>query len=532
MRHRPQSKGRRAATAAAALTALALIITSCGGETATEPVDSGEEAAEETAAPEAEAEDGPSRLTVAMTADLLTLYPINETVVGTDVFGHIFDALVAISGDGSLEPRLATSWSTEDSLVWTFEIHPDAMWHDGTPVTADDVAYTFNLVAGDDTLATHGYVRMLEVAEAVGPTTVEFTLKTPVAVFDRWASLISILQEGTADRTTPEDFTQNPIGSGPYRFVSLTGSERLLLAVNEDYHLGRSPIDEIEFVSVPSESARLAGLRTGELDVISGVPVAEVANLQNEDGVRVVAAPNNRIQYLGMNPNNAPLDDLRVRQAINLAIDRTALTQQALEGLGDPAGQPVAPVTFGYSDDPKFAPPAYDPDAARALLAEAGYDGSTPVNVVYPTSSLPFAASTAEIVAGYLTAVGIPVQLEPVEWGTLIQRWRATDFPNIHLFGYGPSILDANLIINSLYQSGSRGYFFTEEMDRLAVEQAAEADPAARLALIERIWEIDQENMLHAWMFNEYDAYAVSDRVEWTPRPTRRMYFWDASIVG
>lgn len=529
MRNRPKTSGRRSTGAiAAAFTALALVASACGGDTTTEPEQPSADASGETAEPEAEA--GPSRLTVAMTSDLLTLYPINETVVGTDVFGHIFDPLVAIAGDGSLEPRLAVSWTTADSLVWDFEIHPDAMWHDGTPVTANDVAYTFNLVAGDDTLATHGYVRMLDRAEAVGPTTVRFNLKTPVAVFDRWASLIAVLQEGTADRTTPEEFTQAPIGSGPYRFVSLTGSERLLLEANEDYHLGRSPIDEIEFVSVPSPSARLAGLRTGELDVISGVPVAEVAALQSEDGVRVVAAPNNRIQYLGLNPNNAPLDDLRVRQAINLAIDRTALTEQALEGLGDPAGQPAAPVTFGYSDDPRFAPPAYDPEAARALLAEAGYDGRTPVNVVYPTSDLPFAASTAEIVAGYLTAVGIPVQLEPVEWGTLIQRWRATDFPNIHLFGYGPSILDANLIINSLYQTGSRGYFFTEEMDQLAVDQAAEADRAARLALIERIWEIDQDNMLNVWMFNEYDAYAVSDRVEWTPRPTRRMYFWDASI--
>lgn len=517
---------RRPSKFAAGLCAMAVILVGCGGETAVQ------DAPGTPAAPDAPVvESEPTRLRIAMDSDLLTLFPVNETVVGTDVYGHIFDPLLVIGGDGSLEPRLAVSWSTQDSLVWEFEIHPDAMWHDGTPVTSADVAYTFNLVASDSTLATHGYVRMLDMAEAVTPTTIRFTLKNATAVFDRWASLIPVIQEGSAERYTPEEFSRNPIGSGPYRFVSLQGSERLLLEVNDAYHLGRSSIDELEFISVPSASARLAGLRTGELDVISGVPVAEVAGLRNESGIRVVAAPNNRVQYLGLNPNSAPLDDLRVRQAINLAVDREALTAEALEGLGSPVGQPVAPVTFGYSAAARFAPAAYDPDRARALLAEAGYDG-TPVNLVFPTSSLPFASSTAEIIGGYLTAVGIPVRLEPVEWGTLIQRWRANDFPEIHLFGYGPSILDANLNINSLYQTGSRGYFFTEEMDRLSLAQAAEADSAARLRLIEQLWEIDQDNMLHAFLFNEFDTYAMRDDLDWTPRPTRRMYFWTAQFMN
>lgn len=525
MRRSPRNSLRRDGRLVAALSATALVLVGCGGDSsAPAPAPSGGSAVE-TPAPDS----GPQRLRVAMTADLLTLFPINETVVGTDVFGHIFDPMLVIGGDGSLEPRLADSWSTEDSLVWDFELNPNAKWHDGTPVTADDVAYTFNLVATDSTLATHGFVRMLDFAEAVSATSVRFTLKTPTAVFDRWASLINIIQEGSAERLTTEEFTRNPIGSGPYRFVSLQGSERLLLAANDDYHRGRPAIDEIEFISVPSASARLAGLRTGELDVISGVPASEVEGLRAESGVSVVAAPNNRNQYLGLNPNNAPLNNLLVRQAINLAIDREALTSQALEGFGNPVGQPAAPVTFGYSSDPRFAPAPYDPDRARALLAEAGYDG-TPVNLVFPTSDLPFASTTAEVAAAYLTAVGIPVRLEPVEWGTLIQRWRANDFPSIHLFGYGPSILDSNLIINSLYQTGSRGYFFTEELDALAIAQAAEADATKRLSLIEQIWATDQDEMLNVWMFNEFDTYASSDRVEWEPRPTRRMYFWNASF--
>ena len=525
MRQPSKISPQRAGRLVAALSATALILVGCGTDSsAPAPAPEGGTTTESPAPA-----TGPQRLRVAMTADLLTLFPINDTVVGTDVFGHIFDPMLVIGGDGSLEPRLADSWSTEDSIVWDFELNPDAKWHDGTPVTADDVAYTFNLVATDTSLATNGYLRMLDFAEALTPTSVRFTLKTPTAIFARWASLINVIQEGSAERLTPEEFTQSPIGSGPYRFVSLQGSERLLLEANDEYHRGRPDIDEIEFISVPSASARLAALRTGELDVISGFPASEVEGLREESGVSVVTAPNNRNHYLGLNPNNAPLDDPLVRQAINIAIDREALTSQALEGFGDPVGQPVAPVTFGYSTDSRFAPAPYDPDRARSLLAEAGYDG-TPVNLVYPTGTLPFAATTAEVVASYLTAVGIPVRLEPVEWGTLVQRWVATDLPSIHLFGYGPSILDSNLIINSLYQTGSRGYFFTDELDELAIAQAAEADEARRLGLIEQIWAVDQDEMLNAWLFNEYDAYAISDRLSWEPRPTRRMYFYTASL--
>ena len=156
---------------------------------------------------------------------------------------------------------------------------------------------------------------------------------------------------------------------------------------------------------------------------------------------------------------------MRVRRAVAMAIDTTAITEQVLEGLGSPVGQPPAVMTFGHSDKPEFAPIAYDPDAAKALLKQAGYTGQ-PVSLDYPSSGLPMAPTVAEVVGGYLSAIGMPVALQALEWATMTQRWRAKDFRQLYMFGFGPSLLDAGQILNSLYVKGSRGFFNTRASTR------------------------------------------------------------------
>lgn len=522
----------------AAFALLALLLAACGGGT-DDPaedgtVDDGDEAQDEEAEQTDDATDGDAvgekTLTVALTNDLLTLFPWDETVVGAfDVFGNLFEFLIVVDEEGALEGRLATDWSSDDAVVWDVTIVDNATWHDGTPLTAADVAYSYNHLKENTDSARHGYVTQIDRAEAISDTEVRFTLTSPGADFPRQATLVPILPEGIAESMTPDEFSQNPIGSGPFRFVSASGGEEVVLEAYEDYRDGAPAIDVLRFVSVPSESARLTGLRSGELDVIRSVPPPEIASLEADDSVTVIAQPNNRVNYVAFNPEYSPMDDVRVRQAVDLAIDRDAITQQLLEGLGDPIGQVLAPATFGYSDDPTFAPSPYDPDRAAELLEEAGYAGEEVV-LTYPTSDIPFSTAVSEAIGSYLQAIGMNVQLEAVEWGTMIERWRSTDFQHMHFFGFAPGTLDASLPVNSLFRSGSRGYFPSEEVDEILNRQAAEADPEARLSILEELWTLDQEGKWHAYLYNEYDAYAVRAGVEWMPRPSRQMYFWDADI--
>ena len=471
----------------------------------------------------------PKTLNVAMTADVVTLFPHLETVVGVDVFRHLFDTLAVMNTDGSVGPRLARRWETADNVTWIFHLVPNATWTDGTPVTAEDVAATFTHVAADRTLANNGYLRGFVAADALGPHTVRMRLTAADATFPRWATLIHILPLRVSGRMAPEAFNANPIGSGPYRLRSFR-RDRVELVARPDYRDGPPQITNLNFISVPSESARVTGLRSGELHVISNFSPAELAGLRRNPAVKVLSQPNNRVVYLSHNINNGPMRDVRIRRAITLAVDPVAIAEQALEGLGAPAGHNAAPAVFGHSRRPAFAPVATDPNAARALLRQAGY-AREEIVLTYPTNGLPQAPLVAEVISGFLSAVGIRLRLEGMEWGTIVQRWRAKDFRHMLLFGFGPSILDSSQTLSSLYVTGSRGLFTPPEFDDIFRRQAGEVDEAARLALFEQVWAADRENAIHSFLYNEFDAYAIRSTVTWTARPDRRMYFWDADLA-
>lgn len=472
---------------------------------------------------------GQKTLNVAMTADIVTLYPHLETVVGVDAFRHLYDTLTVMNTDGSVGPRLAQRWETTDNVTWTFHLDPEASWTDGKPVTPADVASTFNHVKGDRSLANNGYLRGFVSSEPSGPNSVRMRLSAPDATFPRWATLIHILPEHVSGKIAPNAFQANPIGSGPYRLRSFRRN-RVELVARDDYRRGRPRITQLNFISVPSESARLTGLRSGELDVISNFSPAELAALRRDRALRVLNQPNNRVAYLAHNINNGPTRDQRIRRAITLAIDPAMIAEQALEGMGAAAGHVAPPAVFGHSRRPDFAPVKADPNAARALLREAGYSREELV-LTYPTNGLPQAPLVAEVVSGFLSAVGVRLRLEGIEWGTMVQRWRAKDFRHLLLFGFGPSILDASQILSSLYVSGSRGLYSSPAIDEVFEKQKSEVNEAARLALFERVWAEDKANTLHTFLYNEFDAYAIRSAVTWSARPDRRVYFWDADVA-
>lgn len=471
----------------------------------------------------------PKTLNAAMTADAVTLYPHLETVVGVDIFPHLYDTLATMTADGSVRPRLAQRWETADNATWTFHLVQNATWTDGTPVTAEDVAATFTHVAADRTLPNNGYLRGFQGADVVGPHTVRIRLAAPDATFPRWTTLIFIIPARVSGRVAPEVFHANPIGSGPYRLRSFR-RDRVELVARTDHRDGPPRITNLNFISVPSEAARVAGLRSGELHVIGSFSPSELVGLRRNPAVQVVTQPMNRVVYLSHNINNGPTRDLRIRRAITLAIDPVAIAEQALEGLGSPAGHNAAPPVFGHSRRQDLGPVATDPNAARALLRDAGY-AREEIVLTYPTNGLPQAPLVAEVVSGFLSAVGIRLRLEGLEWGTIVQRWRAKDFRHMLLFGFGPSILDASLTLSSLYVSGSRGLYTPPEFDDLFRRQAAEVNEAARLALFEQVWAADRAQAIHTFLYNEFDAFAMRRGVTWTSRADRRLYFWEADIT-
>jgi peptide/nickel transport system substrate-binding protein len=217
------------------------------------------------------------------------------------------------------------------------------------------------------------------------------------------------------------------------------------------------------------------------------------------------------------------MSNLKVRLAVNHAIDRDAITGKLLRGMGEPLGQLATPPIFGY--DPSIKPPKYDVALAKKLLQEAGYKGEK-ILFQYPNNRWAFAEQVAQAIGGYLGAAGLNVQLQSMEFSAFFPLWVANKLPALYMFSMGITILDADLLLNLEYETGtSHGYWTSPEVDELARKQRAEKDPEKRKQALSRIWQLSLDNAAFAPLYVEIQAYGVRDGVAWSPRPDERLIF-------
>jgi peptide/nickel transport system substrate-binding protein len=469
-------------------------------------------------------------IVVSQGSDVLTLDPMLDTSpIGVNVFRNIFDGLTRIGADGSVVPLLATSWNaSEDTKTWDFTIRANAKFHNGDPITADEVVWNYKRLLGEMRSPVRTYVSRVTSVEVSAPNTVRFVLSDAFAAFDRQVSLISIISKRAFEEGGGQKFALAPVGSGPFKVVRWVKDDRVELAAFDQYWAGAPKIRTVIFKPVPSETTRAAALSSGELDVVPILPPALVASLSNRRGLRIERVASNKVVYVGFDVKNPLLSDVRIRQAVDLAIDRNALTSRLLRGLGKPSGQVVAPVTFGYQAG--IEPTAFDAARAKQLVATSGYKGEK-IALQYPNNNLAFGEEVAQAIANYLGQVGINIELQGMEYSAFFPLWANRKLNSMHMFAFGPSIMDADLIIGSLYNSSGRVYWTDPKIDQLATQQRGERDTNKRLALIGEILKLSREVVPYAPLYNEIHAYGVQDRIKWTPRPDERLYMQTAEIV-
>jgi peptide/nickel transport system substrate-binding protein len=470
------------------------------------------------------------QIVVAQSSDILTLDPSASTdPISLNVFKNIYDQLTDIAADGSVAPLLAKSWTSADGLKeWTFTLAKGVTFHDGSPLTAQDVVWTYQKIMDDPKSPVRAYLTTVKKVEAVGDDAVRFTLSVPFAPFPRQVSLVSILPE-KAYKERSADFARHPVGSGPYKVVEWQKDDRLVLEAFPGYFGGAPKIARVIFRPVPAEATRASGLLSGDLDIVPILPPSLIEPLARAKDIHVEKVKSNRVLYLGFDVNNPALKSVQLRQAIDYAINREAICRDLLRGLGTPEGQVVAPVTFGYDKD--ITATAFDPARARELVAQSGYAGES-ILFQYPINRYAFGQEVAQAVAGYLKAVGVNVQMQGMEYSAFFPLWLNKKLSGINLFAYGPSIMDSDLPIGSLYESGSsRGSWTSPEVDELVKQQRAESDPVKRAALIGKIWKISKENVPYVILYDEIQAYGIRNGVNWTPRPDERLIFNTATLA-
>ena len=469
-----------------------------------------------------------SQLVVGIPSDVLALDPMrDQSTIGLSLFNNVYDALTSIARDGSIEPRIAQSWdSSPDAKVWTFKIRPNIRFHDGTTLTAEDVLATYQAIQKDPTSPIRLYLNKIEKFEIVGDDAIRFTLKQPYAPFPRQVSMIFIVPKAAYERMGAAEFGRRPIGSGAFRLKEWNKDDRIVLTANPDYWGGAPRIPTIVFRPVPAEASRASALLSGELDVVPALPPALVARLSSAPGVDIVMNPTNRVMYLGFNTKDAVLGNLKLRQAIDMAINREAITKRLLAGAGQPMGQLASPVVFGY--DAAIKPTGFDPARARQLVKESGYAGQ-PIQMPYPNNTYPMADQIMQSIAASLKDVGVNVELQGMQYSAFFPLWSGDKLRSAFFSGFGPSMMDADATLSSLFETGSHGYWSNPDVDRLSAEQRATPEAAKRQAAINQIWELAAADVPFAPLYQEILAYGISKGLDWKPRPDGLLIFRDAA---
>ena len=560
MTRRDQTRCRAGRDAFAGLVlALALIAASCGGddggapttgtteapsEPAPEPAADGGETAPEGPEPTAGAETaetaepaptagGGGTLVVAIDTDPGQFNPALTTSGAVHTASELmYNGLVSYDESFAPQPDLAVSWEIlEDGALYRFKLRDDAFWHDGTPFTSADVAYTFEEVLTTFHSRTRASVgALLESVDAPDPATVEFRFSEPYAPLMQQLDVTEApilpahIFEGTDPQENPAN--QRPVGTGPFMFSSYSPDEELVLVRNPDYfEPGLPKLDEVVMRVIPDAGSQVIALEAGEVDWLWGVPGPDLARLSGDDRfgtLKTLVNPGgaNRIMTVSFNLDRPALADARVRRAIAHGLDRTAFLERAAFGQGNVATAPVSSgIPTAYAGGLDL--PGYDPDRARALLDEAGWtadggggrtaegaDGAadgTPLSI--GVHLFPRFAPYGELMKALLAEIGIDVEVKALERATMVDEvFTQRDFDtNIISYCNGT---DPEVGIRRMYISGniapipfsnSSGYV-NAEVDELFDRARNTVDPEARAAVYRRLQEILVDELPYFWL--------------------------------
>ena len=373
---------------------------------------------------------------------------------------HVFDKLIDVDHAGRFVPSLAESWKLLDPTTWEFKLRKGIVWHDGTEFTADDAAFSLDRPK-QLTGTPSGYlsfVRSIESMSAPDRHTLRIKVNTPNnAWFPQDLANVFIVQRKACEKAAPQaDFDNGRamIGTGPYRFVRFSRGDRIDYQRSDTYWGGplkvKPQFEKVTLRMLTQDAARMAALLSGDIDVIENVPAQDLPRMRKNTQFKIIEQVSWRTLFFQMDqardqspyitdrdgkplPRN-PFKDARVRQAINLAINRQAIAERVMEGLGVPSNNLMCPTCFGYN--PALKPVAYDPEAAKKLLAEAGYPNGFGLVLHGPNNRYLNDDQVVQTVAGMLARIGLQTRVETMPLSTYFPRYNKAEF-SFALVGWG-----------------------------------------------------------------------------------------------
>ena len=456
-----------------------------------------------------------STLIVAQGADAPTLDPHGTNdQPASRVSKQIYNSLIFATPDMELEPALAKSWESIDPLTWEFKLEEGVKFHNGEELKASDVKFTFERMLKSEQVA-HILGPVVEI-EVVDDYTVRLITSEPFAplLSHLTHTAASILNE-KAVTELGQDYGQNPVGTGPFKFDNWQSGDRITLKRNDDYFQGASEIETLVFRNIPEGTNRTVGLETGEVDIAYDIEPVDKAKVVDNENLILVEEASFQSQYLGYNVEKAPFTDKKVRQAINYAVDVQEIIDVVLEGAGELSTGPLTDAIFGANSDLKGY--EYNPEKAKELLAEAGYADGFETTIW--TNDSPVRATIAEIVQAQLKEVGIESRVETVEWSKYLEATGAGEH-DMFILGWTTVTGDADYGLYALYHSsqqggaGNRTFFGNDRVDELLDVGKTEPDQAKRIEAYKEAQEIIVDEAPQLFLYFSTDNVGMQNDIQ------------------
>jgi len=454
---------------------------------------------------------------------------------------NVFETLVNFGDqDTTINPGLASEWKAEeDGVTYTFQLEEGVKFHDGTDFNADAVVKNFDrwMNGSEDKFPYYASMfggfkgdegHVIESVTADGDYSVVIKLKRPQAPFLKNLAMSPFaIASPTAFEEHGDKFTENPVGTGPFKFVEWKRNDSITIEKYEDYRIDGLPkLDKVIFRSIPDNSARLNALNTGEIDLADGVNPSDGASVEGNSDLQLFERPSMNIGYLGLTSTRPPFDKKEVRQAINHAIDKQAIVDAFFEGRAEVAKNPMPPVISGYNDD--VAGYDYNPEKAKELLAAAGLPDGFEMDLwamPVPRPYMPDGAKVAEAIQANLAAVGIKANIVSYEWATYLEKAKNGE-ADAFLLGWTGDNGDADNFLYVLLDEDNIGsnnysYYSNPAVHDILIQAQTEVDEDKRNELYGQAQEIISEDA--PWVPLAHSTPLLAGRADlenFLPHPT------------
>jgi peptide/nickel transport system substrate-binding protein len=445
--------------------------------------------------------------------DILTLDPHSQNHATTiSLLQHAYEPLVRYDKKFQVEPALAASWQQVSPTQWRFNLRKNVKFHDGSPFSADDVLFSFDRIRQPQG-TMQPYVTGVNEVKKIDDHTVDFILAGPDPVFLRNLTIFHIMSRTWAAKTKSEKIqdykanestfaSRNANGTGAYLIKSWESAQRIVMSANPNWWDKREGnVTEVIYTPITSDATRVAALLSGDVDLVTDLPTQDVTRLRQDAKLKVLDGAENRTIFIALDQGSTelkysnvkgknPFKDLRVRRALNMAVDREAIRRVTMRGLSIPGGLMIAPNVHGYSADIDRMP-AFDAEGAKKLLAEAGYPNGFEFTLNCPNNRYVNDEEICQALVAMWARIGIKARLAAEPMGPFIAKVQNFD-TSAYMLGWGVATFDALYMLQALARTrttGADGSFnFSRvsdaKLDQLIDAMKTEMDPKKRDALI------------------------------------------------